>query len=142
MADTKIAYLAGVFDGEGTIGFYWNGKQYVLSVAVTMCCVAVLEAFVEEFGGKIYPCNKKNAKRPQYTWQLRAKKAEPFMSAVLPYLIEKREQVELGMEIRDFVNSKKGLTHVGYGRGSKSSDERKAKLIDFSERMKSLKVGG
>lgn len=93
----KIAYLAGVFDGEGHAGMCKRGgrttKQFFL--AVEMCCREVVEQFAKEFGGNIYVRDRRAEPgranhRITYRWQVTAKRARDAYTAMEPWLIEKR----------------------------------------------------
>jgi len=138
--ELRVAYLAGVFDGEGTVGFYFmkgTGRtglgQWVISTSVSMCCKEVLEEFVEVFDGKIYPCNRKGGVRPVYNWQLKVSRVEPFLQDIIPYLIEKKEQALLAIEIRDLQRTLK--------RGWREEGNNVIQIESYVSTMKALKRG-
>lgn len=99
----KLAYLAGLIDGEGCISTSC-GTNSSVRIAVSMCTPQGPQFMAEVFGGSIrLQAMSKSAfgRRPQYRWEARACKAEVVIRALLPYLREKREQAEVALIIRD-----------------------------------------
>src|SRR5688572_27979276 len=88
---TTNAYIAGLFDGEGTIGVYKTGKKYLqVKVCIGMQDRATLEWICSLFGGKIYTVGR------VYRWELlRNQERANFLEAILPYSRTKKGQVEL-----------------------------------------------
>ena len=97
MADSnEIAYFAGFFDGEGSIGIY--KKKYV--VCVVQCDPRPLNRMKEIWGGNIYVQTKMKAThRSKYIWQTHGLEARPFLSDVLPFLRVKKEQAEIYLSV-------------------------------------------
>ena len=105
----EIAYLAGLFDGEGSITMYWaniNNPKYAPqrkqrgtfqgNMNVTSTNTEVLELFKERFGGNI---NKRKAKyttgkKTIYSWSRFGHGAKAALEILLPYLIIKKETAE------------------------------------------------
>lgn len=87
--DTEVAYLAGVFDGEGWITRA-NGQG--IRVGVQMTDKDILDRFVAAFGGNLYgPQNRPNRK-PIYQWWVQAREdVWRFLDAVAPFLGERRK---------------------------------------------------
>lgn len=105
MVDHTLAYLAGLFDGEGCITSYGGKRQDrssfsapAVSVQISNSNLDVLILAQNTFGGKIYSKCIKNPKyKPQWTWIVRGKEAERFLSDLLPHLIIKRTQAKIGL---------------------------------------------
>jgi hypothetical protein len=101
-----LAYFAGYFDGEGCVRLKKypqkaGGVQYYFGVSITNTYQPALERFVDAFGGKIYRSNKDSSKgRHAGMWELRGEAAERFLSAIIPFLQEKRAQAELALQFR------------------------------------------
>lgn len=60
-----VEYLAGLFDGEGSVSSYIpSGTNSVhLSVSITNTSVEVLKQIAEEYGGIVYDCRNKGPER-------------------------------------------------------------------------------
>ena len=94
--ETELAYLAGIVDGEGSIGAHWRTNSSVsfhVNFQVGMTQVGAIDLFVKIFGGHIH-IEKRRTKsgKPIYKWQIYARKAANCLEKLLPYLIIKREQ--------------------------------------------------
>jgi hypothetical protein len=101
MTDIDIGYFAGFLDGEGTINVLIDSNANVtIQVWLVNTCRAPLDRALELFGGtlKDYPAKKVNCK-PMHKWWIIGRNALPFLEAVQPYLLIKREQVRLALEI-------------------------------------------
>jgi hypothetical protein len=100
-SDTDLAYLAGMLDGEGTLGVYGryqkSRKEYIVVCVVANTDTRVLDWLVATFGGN-YSKRKRSSARWKtcYAWSLsdRHKLAE-LLPAVMPYMKLKVEQAKL-----------------------------------------------
>lgn len=104
----NILYLAGYFDGEGfvTVQFHsWvrRGKQYSgyqLHTGIGNTYKPLLDEVQQEFGGKIDIGKKRLPQHRQfYTWRATGDTARNFLQSLLPYLYEKKEQVNLALQM-------------------------------------------
>lgn len=98
--DNKWSYLAGIFDGEGTvyIGLMTDKRRTFLKVGITNTDLNLMKWLVTFFGGA-YRSEARGNYRLIYRWGPKGKKnREKFLLGVLPYLIIKREQVLLALE--------------------------------------------
>jgi len=106
---TDLAYLAGIIDGEGTIGIYRKGgttkrPHYEGTVIVVQRDPTIPQWIQQRFGGSLIHrvFRIRGGKRDRYTywrWYLIGKKIGPFLERCLPYLIIKREQAECAIEL-------------------------------------------
>jgi|SRR5690348_4248669 len=103
-----IEYLAGYFDGEGTVTIQFHswtrrGKTYSgyqLHVAIGNTYKPLLEEIRQQFGGKIDIGKKRQPQHRQfYVWRATGTNARAFLQTVLPHLREKRQQVELALQM-------------------------------------------
>lgn len=106
MTDTELAYIAGFFDGEGSITINENGKpsprgknpNHTLQVSIGNTDPRVLIWLHEEFGGfltyrkQVSPRHRKVAQ-----WGVRARLALPFLEAIRPFIRMKRDQVDVAI---------------------------------------------
>lgn len=102
MRSEDVAYLAGLFDGEGSVYMQMpKGRSNLnLALRIVMCDRAPLQWVVDTFGvGTIYD-RPVRADRPKasvsYEWKM-GKRAEirKLCDLMHPYLIVKRWQVEV-----------------------------------------------
>ena len=103
MKKTDLAYIAGLFDGEGCIRINKNSAKhnyYTMHVMVNMSWQWMPEFLRCCFGGavhkrkmdKYYP----NAK-DQWCWLINGQEAVEFLTSVMPYLKLKRAEAELAI---------------------------------------------
>lgn len=99
-----VAYLAGLFDGEGSINItprYSNdvrrGRLY-LQIAVGNTAVRACRMFAAAFGGAVY-LNKPATDRhlAYWIWVVNAVKAATALRTMLPFLVLKRRQARIAL---------------------------------------------
>lgn len=86
-----IAWVAGLFEGEGTFGFT-KGIPKRISIASTD--LDVLEKVQLNFGGRICKENRKNKKphwKEAFVWYLSISKVPEFFNMIKPYLCSRRK---------------------------------------------------
>lgn len=103
-----LAWAAGFFDGEGSVfvevaksANTRRGIRTALHVSVTQTSVPCLDLLKGWFGGKIQmitPYRRATMNNSVcYIWRLLNRDAIPFLEAVAPYVVVKKEQVELAL---------------------------------------------
>ena len=124
--DTQSAYMAGIMDGEGTfyIGNYSgnrkNGdKHFQTLIAVATNDKSLMEWLFNTFGGgfREYTPSQmaKNSRKQVYRWQATSNRMLHICEIILPYLVIKKRQCEIMIEIRKTFNDEhniKGRQHV------------------------------
>ncbi len=97
--DAELAWAAGFFDGEGSIGIYARGdtKGHRLDVTIGNVDLRTLEIFKRRWGGSMWTDHRKPPRQTFYFWSLSTRSAQPFLLEILPYLIAKREQAEVAL---------------------------------------------
>ena len=110
---TELAYLAGFFDGEGTIGVYRlrpnsAGNKFSFSVSAAGVNPLPLLKLRGYFGGSLVSLNqeKRLGKKIFWQWKICCKEAEFFLRSVLDYLIIKKEEAILALAFRDIRRQK------------------------------------
>lgn len=103
------AYFAGLFDGEGYVRVArWEKPssthiRYQITAGIGMTFKPVIDLLLQEFGGSIHinrhDLRNKNA-RPQHCWIVASQKASAFFKVIKPFLIVKRDEVELALELQ------------------------------------------
>ncbi len=79
-----LAYLAGLFDGEGCITKYASNNNWVVQVGMTDRDVI---EYLASLGGSMRVERKDPPRKTLYRWRLLAQaETQCFLTAVLPYL--------------------------------------------------------
>lgn len=101
MNDRDLPYAAGFFDGEGCISACRRGDGRVaLRVTCTQSDPRPLEWLRERFGGRVSLVHRADPgaeRRAVHVWVANEAMARRFLTAVLPYLIVKRERAEMAL---------------------------------------------
>ncbi len=111
--ETDLAWAAGIIDGEGcillNIAHTNTGTAYVLRVIVSNTSILMLNRLKEIFGvGNVIPRWKDQSKRPKnarmaWYYEASTKKAEYVLNLVLPYLVNKKPEAEIGLLSRKYI---------------------------------------
>jgi len=94
-----IAYFAGLFDGEGTVGAYQvrDGKDFALKVAIAMTESAAILLLMNEFPEAKLSYRPRKVGNHQIVATFNGLTAWNFLNAIEPYVIVKWEQVKLAL---------------------------------------------
>jgi hypothetical protein len=107
---SALAYLAGLFDGEGSINIFKQPGQkeritprHFLEISIGNTHKGVLRWVLENFGGRLTHNGIQYTLRSHKTWRWRAstKEASDILVAILPYLRIKKEQALLAVEFQE-----------------------------------------
>jgi hypothetical protein len=107
------SYIAGFFDGEGSITIHENSKpsprgknpNHTLQVSIGNTDPRVLRKIHAQFGGGLTHRKLVSPKhRPVTQWFVRAAQALPFLLAIRPFIYMKGEQIDIAIR---FQQSKK-----------------------------------
>lgn len=143
VTQTDIAWAAGLFDGEGTIGVYrhtWTkgGRDvWALTMSISSACRSALEEVRAIIGeGSISKRKHSASAKTHWVWTVHSMGVERVMHLLLPYLRIKREQVLTAKEFRSTYGPR-------YGNGKAQipqsvQDKRKALGI----KMRAQKLAG
>ena len=122
MEEAKLAYIAGILDGEGSIMIQRQASKsfmeqrrksgcfhphYSPGIRVGMQERKPLDFIVETTKiGEIYEEKPYKRQRPMFRWLIRRKdQIEEFLPLVIPYLLVKNKQAELCLKfIREWVS--------------------------------------
>jgi hypothetical protein len=118
--DTQAAYMAGIMDGEGTfyIGNYSgnrkNGdKHFQTVIAVATTDKSLMDWLVNVFGGSFRAYTPKqmakNCRKQVYRWQATSNRLLHICQIILPYLVIKKRQAEIMIEIRNTFNDEQNI---------------------------------
>lgn len=107
MTEVEWAYLAGFVDGEGCISasrhLGRNGKTWYYYPHLTLGQKHQAHVVhLLKFGGVLRPQTIKNPKigtGKSWKWVVKADELEEVLSGLLPYLVVKRSQAQLAIEL-------------------------------------------
>ena len=131
----NIEYLAGFFDGEGSVSVVNslnNGRHsFQVWVQVSNTDIDILETYQRLFKGQIRKLSKKKAHHKQaWMWRVVSKQAVAFLTAIEPYLTIKKEQAQLAIKFQQDRANKK--------LGHPLSDEELELRLETQRQMKTL----
>jgi hypothetical protein len=102
--DPFLPYLAGFFDGEGSIGIYRNGNPHggrTLRVQLTQNVSAASTLLLKEcqtrWGGSLCEMNR-NHKRTAWNWQASATSGVKALSDIRPWPRLKAAEADIALE--------------------------------------------
>jgi hypothetical protein len=111
---TDIIFLSGLFEGEGAMWIASEASAYNphinAHVAVTNNSLELLLYLQDKFGGTVHTKRKIMGENTHIThqWHLAWRDISTLLSAMLPYLITKKEVAKLVIEYRTTVTGKTG----------------------------------
>lgn len=118
--ESEVAYIAGLFDGEGNINIYKvertssKGPVYDLTIAIYSTNREVIDWLYGLFGGYVQTKNHlknsgyKSHWKECYSWRLSSNQAQDFLRLVYPYLRIKKSQADIAIEFQEVKRTKNG----------------------------------
>jgi len=108
MSKITIQYLAGFFDGEGSVSLFVDKKSKYknFKIRIVNTDKYVLDYIKKTFGGKIYSMKRyhKNHK-DKWSWDLNGKAALPLIKSLYPFCIIKKQKLIKYMKEYNYDNS-------------------------------------
>ena len=94
------AYMAGFFDGEGSIYMTRRTHPSTIVAKVTNTAKAPCKLFAKKWGGTVQEIKPRLGSRNKtiYRWYIYGRKAQPFLLAIQPYSIIKASLIALALE--------------------------------------------
>ena len=94
-SSNELAYLAGVFDGEGSFGIWSRGKEkspgFRASVEMTDADVIMKFLIYFQVGQILFIKPREEHYKPIYRWKVDLEKAVEVVRKMLPYLSKRRQ---------------------------------------------------
>ena len=138
-----VCYAAGFFDGEGSIDIRYeckahkNGKRYerfYLRVCVVQIVREPLDMLVSLWGGSI--SRRANG---VHTWVATTASAAAFLRDVSPYLVVKKLEAQIGIELQATMRS--GVINTEGSKGvDRLSDEVRQRRFELLHQMRTLRL--
>lgn len=120
VAETTLAYLAGLIDGEGYVGVKKARAKNSVSplyherIQVRMVHEGAIALLASTLGGNYYREKASAANgRPLFCYQASDAKAAAILDRLLPYLIVKRESAENVLRLRASKNDPRARLRGG-----------------------------
>jgi intein/homing endonuclease len=120
VAETTLAYLAGLIDGEGYIGVKKTNAKNSVSplyherIQMRMVHEGAIALLASTLGGNYYRERPHaNNGRPLYCYQASDAKAAEILERLLPYLVVKREAAENVLRLRASKNDPRARRRGG-----------------------------
>lgn len=145
ITEVQAAYLAGCFDADGSVSISKCGAgaqgiknpRYVLRINIVNTSVELMNWLYENFGGLIKkrPLTDPERHRQTYDWSFDNGKAIDVLELMEPYLIVKKERVQVGIELL------RGWK-TNHGRGARTGDDEVKRREALYQRMKALNQFG
>ena len=139
ISETELAYIAGFFDGEGTVGVYArkararNKSYWSLYIIISQVNPIPLIKIRDLFGGGIYSAPQKTPTGEEakliWKWTISDRKAEYFLRNIIDYLIVKKEEATLALAFMDIPRKQ----------GKPASEQNLIRKENISNRIKELK---
>lgn len=110
MSDDTIRYLAGFFDGEGTITAYLsqrnaedqpNERAVRIRLSIGNTVRVPLDTFCAESGVGTVFTRQRGRYKPFHTWLCNAEAAEGVLRQMRPFLMIKHQQADLAIRIQE-----------------------------------------
>jgi hypothetical protein len=141
LTELEIGYVAGLFDGEGTIGYY-QGRiaGFSLRVKIVLTDFRPIYWLKEKLGiGFVTYRKRKPPCRDVMEWQAKSRAdVKEFLRAIEPYLLIKREQAQLLIEFLSTEGKIPGP--VVHEAATKKRKEMLSHRLFIQEKLKELKV--
>lgn len=109
---TDVAYSAGLFDGEGSVGIYKFGMDYRVLVQFGMTDLAPLEKMAALWGSRPHQVRRKFGETKVWHWKLYGGNAKFMLQQMLPYLTNKKPQALLALEFFETVGQRGKKSHM------------------------------
>lgn len=92
-----LAYIAGLFDGEGSVGIYQHGETYKLRVGISMDNPTSVSVIKDMFPEAVFDKLRREVGNDYYRVAFNQYKAYEFLKTIEPFVLIKREQVKVGL---------------------------------------------
>lgn len=141
--DGLVPYIAGFFDADGSISAHRNnwkrrpGKdgQWTVEVVVVNTCIDVLIIYQNRYGGSVRRRKKEEKWTQCFAWRCPQISVRNALGDMLPYLVVKKRQAELGIEMRKLIEE--NAPNRGYHRSL--PQENLNKRLEIAKEMSELK---
>lgn len=143
MKISDIAYVAGLFDGEGYVDIYSastskasKSPSLMLRLIISQKDGSIMNWLDKNFGGHVRMERRKGSWI--YRWDIRSQKAKDFLLLILPYLKIKRAQAEMAIEFEEVKGKYLGTLKGSQGFRKLTKNEI-GKRMEIKNRLKNIR---
>lgn len=101
------AYIAGIVDGEGCIGVYWNSDHWYVVVTVANTDYRLLGYLKYCYNGCISKEHQYGKSKPFKQWRVVANDAKLLLKDIEPHLLIKRYRAQLALKFLSYAQGKR-----------------------------------
>ena len=136
----RLAYIAGIIDGEGCISIHSGpqNRNWTIRITVDMQSKKIVDFLVGSFGGHCNRIEKDTAKYAIYYWYMCGSKAYDMLKKIKPYLVEKSAQAD--QAIRFFIHQKNYRNRKLTNQEIEERERYKIHLREFKTKFLSPKI--
>ena len=139
-----LSYIAGIIDGEGTIGLHRNHfgpkeryrtPSYMLRIRVKMTDELIVRWLHSICGGRFYYSKKQIGNcKSVFEWSIVGKAANKLLLELLPYLKLKKPQAEIGIEFAKTINKTTGFQGILLPEVVKIREDLRTRIVKLNHR--------
>ena len=142
--DYKLAWVAGLLDGEGSISYYNKSRPWLkkgawcLKIAISNTHHETLTEIqkIIGFGSISEHSPRKGQTRKVYDYRVEARSGEDFLKLVQPFSITKKVQIELALQARYVQKNTPRIKPVDGNGAARISTEVHERLKMYGENIK------
>jgi hypothetical protein len=112
-----IAWAAGLFEGEGSVGLHSNHQRRYsrLRISVTSTDIEIVEFFHERWGGTVRSCGFASPRANEaFVWMLQGPATLPFLLDLLPEIRRQRIRERFAIAIESQKMRRMGVEDPAY----------------------------
>lgn len=138
MKETTKAYLAGLFDGEGSISITHTEHTQYIMITLSNNCKSLLLGIKDAFGGGLA-----QSTQHKQCWQWAANNqlvATKFLETVLPYLVLRKAEAEIAVQLtrtacrqgQNYTDQQRLVRHIMFDKLKEATEYRKETLPELA----------
>jgi len=103
---SKLIFLAGLFDGEGSFGIWGKGQgRKTFQCGIEMCDKDILDRFSNFFGGNVMKVRLRKSHWTQtWRWRLSGARAFECIDLLIEYMCQRRQEKYYNVVKRDQIS--------------------------------------
>ena len=121
---SKLIFLAGIFDGEGSFGIWskGRGRKKEFACTIEMTDKDTLQKFVDMFNGQMFPCKtRKPHHTPTWRWRVNGYRAYLVMDKMIEFMSIRRQE-KYNVVKRDKIGGTSRYAHLQEASRDKDAD--------------------
>ena len=142
LKDVEFAYIAGLVDGEGTIGIYWTAS-WTITLRIPSTSRCVIDWLLARIPGGCEHDIKKNPRHKQmWRWGISTKRSQALLPLLLPYLVIKKEAAMVALMAGEVLDKLRTERHAGDGRFGHTPREATPEFMALVAKLRALNYRG